>query len=211
MTQSKIQDDLAQIRAIMARSTKFLSFSAWSSLMAGVYALIGAGLAYRNIYFSKEILYGRLQYDLFGPETLPLVLLAGAVLVLAAGTAMGLSYRKAHKSGQRLWTKSARRAFFNFAIPMFAGGVFVLVLYVRGFYSLIAATTLIFYGVALLNAGNFTFSDVRSLGIWQIAIGLLAAIFPGKGLLFWALGFGLLHIVYGVLLYWKYERKTGEG
>ncbi len=211
MTQSKVQDDLAQIRAIMERSTRFLSLSSWASLLAGVYALAGAGIAYRHIYFSKEILYGRLKYDLFGPETLPLLLLAAAVLVLATGTALGLSYRKAHLAGQKLWTKAARRAFVNFAVPMIAGGVFVWVLYARGFYSLIAASTLIFYGLALLNAGNFTFSDVRALGIWEIAIGLLAAIFPGKGLLFWALGFGMLHIVYGVVLYWKYERKTGEG
>ncbi len=211
MTQSKMQDDLAQIRAIMERSTKFLSLSAWSSILAGIYALIGAGLAYRHIYYSGKILYEPLQHNLFGPDTLPLVIIAGGVLLLAVGTAIWQSYLKARKAGQRLWTAAARRTFINFAIPMIAGGIFVMVLYARGFYSLIAASTLLFYGLAMINAGNFTFSDIRTLGIWELVMGLLAAIFPGKGLLFWALGFGVLHIVYGMVLYWKYERKTGEG
>lgn len=93
---------------------------------------------------------------------------------------------------------------------MLAGGIFILVLYSRGFYSLLAASTLIFYGLALINAGNFTFSDIRVLGVWEVLLGLLAAMFPGKGLLCWALGFGLLHIIYGIVLYWKYERNSTE-
>lgn len=201
------QDDIAQIRAIMERSTRFLSLSAWASLLAGVYALAGAWLAYKYIYFAPQVLYGHLQNNLFAPQVVPLLLIAGGVFVLAAATGIGLSWRKARKAGERLWTKSARRALVNFVIPMLAGGIFIMVLYIRGYYSLIAASTLIFYGLALLNAGNFTFSDVRALGILQVLTGLLAAVFPGKGLLFWALGFGLLHIVYGVVLYWKYERK----
>lgn len=207
MTQSKLQDDLAQIRAIMERSTKFLSLSSWSSLMAGVYALIGAALAYRYIYYSDKVLYGDIKHNVLGAETLPLLLIAAGVLVLAAGTALGLSYRKAHRAGQRLWTPAARRTLVNFAVPMLAGGIFILVLYSRGFYSLIAASTLLFYGLALINAGNFTFSDIRTLGMLEVLLGLLAAIFPGKGLLFWALGFGVLHLVYGAVLYWKYERN----
>ncbi len=85
-----------------------------------------------------------------------------------------------------------------------------MVLYSRGFYSLLAASTLIFYGLALVNAGNFTFSDIRVLGVWEVLLGLLAAVFPGKGLLYWALGFGVLHIIYGVVLYRKYERNSTE-
>ncbi len=201
------QDDIAQIRAIMERSTRFLSLSAWASLLAGVYALVGAWLAYKYIYFAPQVLYGHLQNNLFAPQVVPLLLIAGSVFVMAAATGIGLSWHKARKAGERLWTRSARRALANFVIPMMAGVVFIVVLYVRGYYGLIAASTLIFYGLALLNAGNFTFSDVRTLGMLQMFTGLLAAIFPSKGLLFWAMGFGLLHIVYGVLLHWKYERK----
>ncbi len=207
MDKLKHLDDLAQIRAIMERSTKFLSLSAWSAILAGVYALVGAYVGYRIIFFSPLIRYEALTESLVRPEVLPLFLDALIVLVLAVGTGIWLSYRKAKRAGEQLWNRSAIRAAVNFAIPLAAGGIFVIILYSRGYYSLIAASTLIFYGVALLNAGNFTYSDIRKLGILEITVGLLAAAYPGKGLLFWAFGFGVLHIVYGTILYWKYERK----
>jgi len=201
------QDDLAQIRTIMERSTKFLSLSALSAILAGVYALIGAGLAYKIIYDSEVVLYFELKDQFITPETLPLILIAGTVFVFAVGTGLLLSYRKASAAGQPLWNVPAQRLFYNFLIPFSAGSVFVIILYFRGYYSLLAASTLLFYGIAMLNAGNFTFSDIRKLGMGEIALGILAAIFPGKGLLFWALGFGVLHIVYGVIMYLKYERR----
>ncbi len=205
MDKIKHLDDLAQIRAIMERSTKFLS--ALSAILAGVYALVGAYVGYRIIYFSPLVRYEAMTESLVRPEVLPLVLDALIVLILAVGTGIWLSYRKARRAGEQLWNRSAIRAAVNFAIPLVAGGIFTIILYSRGYYSLIAASTLIFYGVALLNAGNFTYSDIRKLGILEIAAGLLAAAYPGKGLLFWAIGFGVLHIVYGTILYWKYERK----
>ncbi|NUN99918.1 MAG: hypothetical protein HUU01_04805 [Saprospiraceae bacterium] len=203
----KPEDDLAQIRSIMERSTKFLSLSALSAILAGVYALVGAGLAYNIIYGSEVVLYFELKDQFITPEILPLILIAGAVFVLAVSTGLLLSYRKASAAGQALWNGPAKRLFYSFIIPFSAGAVFVVILYFRGHFSLLAASTLLFYGMALLNAGNFTFSDIRKLGMGEIALGVLAAIFPGKGLLFWALGFGVLHIVYGVIMYLKYERK----
>ena len=200
-------NDLAEIRSIMERSTKFLSLSAASAVLAGVYALAGAALAWRIIYKSPTLLYEPLKEQLITPETSPLFIIAAAVFLLAAGTATWLSYRKAHAAGQKLWNRAAIRLLVNFALPLLAGGIFVMLLYYRGFYSLMASSTLLFYGMALLNAGNFTFSDIRLLGVSEIALGLLAAALPGQGLLFWALGFGVLHIVYGGVMYWKYEKK----
>lgn len=201
------QDDLAQIRSIMERSTKFLSLSALSAILAGIYALVGAGLAYKIIYDSEVVLYSHLKEQFVTPETLPLLLIAGTVLFLAVTTALLMSYRKARRAGQSLWNASARRLLINFTIPFVAGSAFVAILYFRGHYNLLASSTLLFYGLALLNAGNFTFSDIRKLGMAEIAMGVLAAIFPGKGLLFWALGFGVLHILYGTSMYLKYERR----
>lgn len=206
MNMSRHLDDIAQIRSIMERSTKFLSLSAWAAIMAGIYALIGAYIAYRMIYFAPIVRYDSLPESPIHPDVLPLLLVAVTVLALALGTTVWLSYRKARKAGQKLWTRPAIRVLVNFILPLAAGGIFVLILYSRGFYSLLAASTLMFYGLALLNAGNFTFSDIRKLGVLEIIVGLLAALFPGKGLYFWAFGFGVLHIVYGGILYWKYER-----
>lgn len=191
----------------MERSAKFLSVSALSAGLAGLYALLGSAYAYLYIYRSEEVLYGHLKRNPLGPDTRPLVLAAALVLLAATGTALWLSYRKALRAGQRLWTPAGRRLLINFTVPMLVGAAFVAALYWRGNYSLIAASTLVFYGMALLNAGNFTFSDIRLLGIWEVILGLAALALPGKGLLFWTLGFGVLHVVYGAILYWKYERK----
>ncbi|MCB0525010.1 MAG: hypothetical protein R3A50_03335 [Saprospiraceae bacterium] len=205
MNKSKSLYDLSQIRAIMERSKKYLSLSPWAAIMAGVYAMLGAGIAYYKIYFAPVVLYDQIrQGDIKGPF-IGLLLLAISVLVLATGTALWFNYRKASKANEKLWSKAAIRLAINFAIPMLAGGIFVMVLFLRGYYSLLAPSTLLFYGLALLNAGNFTFTDIRNLGISEIIIGLLAVIFPGKGLFFWTIGFGVLHIIYGVLMYRKYE------
>ena len=208
MNASKSLDDLSQIRSIMERSKKYLSLSPWAAIMAGIYALLGAGIVYWKVYYSPEVLYDHVRRGQVSSPLLELLSIAIAVFVLAAGTALWLNYRKASKAGEKLWSKTAIRLAINFLIPMLAGGVFVLILFLRGYYSLIAASTLLFYGLALLNAGNFTFTDIRSLGISEILIGLLAALFPGKGLFFWALGFGVLHIIYGVMMYRKYELKS---
>src|SRR5690606_29304276 len=158
--------------------------------------------------FSPHIIYHELEEGIDSPALFSLILIACGVFVLAAGTGLWLSYRKAAQSGEKLWSRSAIRLGINFLIPLMAGGSFVLLLFARGFYDLLAPATLIFYGLALLNAGNFTFSDIRSLGILEVVLGVLAGLFPGKGLMFWAFGFGILHIIYGILMYRKYERST---
>jgi hypothetical protein len=65
---------------------------------------------------------------------------------------------------------------------------------------------LIFYGLSLVNAGKFTFSEIHYLGLTEIVLGILAGIFINHGLLFWTLGFGLMHIVYGTVMYYRHER-----
>ena len=208
MNTTKSLDDLAQIRSIMERSKKFLSLSPWAAILAGFYALVGAGLAYREIYRSPVVLYEQLERGLTNPSFDTLWGIAIGVFLFAGFTALWVSYRKAQRAGETLWSKPAIRLAVNFAIPMLAGGAFVILLFLRGYYDLLAASTLLFYGFALLNAGNFTFSDIRNLGMSEMLVGIAALFFPGKGLFFWALGFGVLHIVYGILMYWKYERKA---
>jgi len=92
-------------------------------------------------------------------------------------------------------------------IPMITGGIFVLLLVDRGYYGLIAPATLIFYGMALFNASKFTLSWVKYLGLSEIILGLLSLWFLGHGLYFWMAGFGVLHIVYGTLMYFNLDRK----
>jgi hypothetical protein len=39
---------------------------------------------------------------------------------------------------------------------------------------------------------------------------LMASWLPGYGLLFWAFGFGVMHIFYGVMMYFRYEAVRSE-
>ncbi len=190
----------------MERSSKCLTLSGVSGILAGIYALIAAWMAYKLIYFSPEVVYDSIETRTQSPILFRLVSIALTTLVLAFLTGLFFSVRKAKTIGQSIWSPASKRMLFNLAVPLIAGGAFILTLYYREAYSLIAGACLLFYGLGLLNAGNFTYSDIRVLGICEILLGLLALAFPGKGLLFWALGFGVLHIVYGTIMYFKYER-----
>ena len=117
-----------------------------------------------------------------------------------------LTWRSAKKNGQTIWDATAKRMLINLMIPLVTGGFFCMILLMHGLIGLVAPVTLIFYGLALINGSKYTLDDIRYLGICEIILGLLASIFIGYGLLFWAIGFGVLHIVYGMLMYNKYER-----
>jgi hypothetical protein len=117
-----------------------------------------------------------------------------------------LTIRNSKRKGIKIWDNSTKRLLINLAIPLIAGGLFCLVLLFHGIIGLVAPATLIFYGLALLNASKYTFDDIRYLGLCEIVLGLAGSFFIGYGLLFWSIGFGLLHIIYGAVMYFKYER-----
>lgn len=201
----QVAQDLASIRGIMERSVKFLSLSGLSGILAGIYALLGSIYAYYLVYFPHSPFGFRFHYINEGAVVTQL--LTTAMLVLLASLLSGylLSASKARKKGLRLWDKSSRRLLLNIAIPLTAGGILVLALLSRGYFGVVAPCCLLFYGLALINGSHFTYSDVRYLGYALLILGLLSAFFPGYGLIFWALGFGILHIVYGSIMYYKYD------
>jgi uncharacterized membrane protein YiaA len=122
-------------------------------------------------------------------------------------TGIFLTYRKAKRNDVRLLDISAKRLLVNFLIPLITGGLFCFAMLNNGNFEYIASATLLFYGMACLNASKYTIRDVRYLGITVIILGLLSAYFTGYGLYFWALGFGVCHILYGTLMHFKYDRK----
>jgi len=191
-------DDIGAIRAIMERASKFLSFSGLSGISAGCIALLGAWVAGR-------ILAGAAGVPA-GSEAAYLLLDAAVVLLASLGCALYFSRRLARRKGTRLWGSAAKYVALALAGPLVAGGVLCVVLFARDQAWLIPACTLIFYGLALLNAGNFTFGEIRTLGVVEVVLGLLAAALPAAALLLWGAGFGLCHILYGVLHFRKYER-----
>ena len=206
MEEKEIHDELVSIRSMMERSSKFISLSGLSGILAGIYALIGAGAAYELIYTGVGGDRERINGHLFSELEYSLLAVALLVLLVSILTGYVLSRNKAKRKGQPIWGQASTALLFNMAVPLIAGGIFILIHFYRGYYGFIAPSCLIFYGLALVGASNFTFKDVRYLGISEIILGLVAACLPGYGLLFWAIGFGLLHIIYGSMMYLKYDR-----
>ncbi len=190
--------DIQDIKMMMDKSSQFLSLSGLSGIMAGIYALAGAYIA---------IDYLMLDYNVSRTDYLVLTIIATVVLLLSVLTAYLLTVVKAKKRGETIWNSTSRRLLVNFLIPLVTGGIFAILLIKNRYYGLISPITLIFYGLACVNASKYTLRDVRYLGITIIIIGLLATAFMGYGLEFWALGFGICHIVYGTVMYFKYDRK----
>lgn len=198
--------DISEIRNIMERSSKFVSLSGLSGVLIGTYALIGAYVAYKISYFSNQLIYPDIVKYHLSKNVVSLIIVGLSVLLLAISTSFILAHRKAKKNGEKIWDHKARRLAVNLLLPLATGGIFIIILFTKGLIGLIAPVTLIFYGLALINGSKYTYEEYRYLGIGEIVLGLIASYLIGYGLLFWALGFGVLHILYGAVMYFKYER-----
>jgi hypothetical protein len=194
----------------MERSSRFISLSGLSGVFAGLYAIVGAYVAYKYLglsglgYFS-----GRTLVEAGNERSNTLLFLAtdaAIILVLAIGTGIFLTTRKARSDGNSIFDAAAKKLIVNLAIPLVAGGIFCIALNYHGAFIYVAPAMLIFYGLALVHASKYTRNDIRSLGFAEILLGLVASFIVGYGLLFWVIGFGVLHIIYGTYMYFKYER-----
>jgi hypothetical protein len=205
MENKSVHQDLESIRQLMERSVKFVSLSGLSGILAGIYALIGAVLAYREIYSGRVVRTVEYYRGHF-PMVKSLFLIATLVLAASLVTGWFFSYRKAKKLKTKMWDSTSKRLLINLAVPLSIGGFFTLIMVDYGYYNLIAASVLLFYGLALVNASSNLYDEVRYLGYCELIVGVCAALWPGFGLYFWAIGFGLLHILYGSMMYKKYDR-----
>ncbi|WKK85094.2 hypothetical protein QYS48_24280 [Marivirga arenosa] len=203
MDQEKYIQDIKEIKEMMDRSGRFVSLSGISGVVAGVIALISAYIAYELIYVESSFYsYKMISYSNYTIQNI--LTLAFITIVLAVTSVIFLTHKTSKKKNQKLWNKHSKLLLINLAIPLFTGGIVCIILMTNGFIGIIAPLTLIFYGLALVNAGKYTLDDIRSLGIAQILLGLIGLYFIGYGLLLWALGFGVLHIVYGIRMRLKY-------
>lgn len=206
MNKTEAYNTLSDIKQMMEKSTKFMSLNGLSSICAGIYALIAAALAYLFLGYNNGT---TLNLNVNTPSKLNSVTLAAVVLVgLCLLTAYALSSRKAKKSGHRLkFDHATKRLLWNFFVPLVAGGIMCLSLLYHGHYGLTSSVMLIFYGLAQISASNYTYSNTKYLGYAILLLGLIDCFVSGYGLLFWTIGFGFFHIIYGLLFYIKYDRR----
>jgi hypothetical protein len=199
--------DIGEIRSLMERSSKFISLSGWAGIFAGIYALVGVYVAITYLHFNPQSLYlekGEAQN--ISSNFLSVVLLALAIFLLAITTAIYFTRRRAKKKEELLWTPAARRLMAEVSLPLIIGGVLLLICLSKGLIGFLAPLSLLFYGLALYTISKFTYVEVRVLGLIEIVLGLAGAYFVNWGILFWAIGFGVVHIIYGIYVYFKYER-----
>lgn len=200
------EKDIASIRNMMERSVKFISLSGLSGVIAGIYALLGAGYVYYLVYYPYSPFGFRFYYANEAQIISHLLVTAMIVLVLSIATGYWFSLRKAKRLGVIIWNKASQQLMIDLLIPLLTGGLFILILLSRGYFGVAAPACLVFYGLALINASRNTYSEVRYLGLTEIALGLISAFIPGYGLVFWALGFGVMHIVYGAVMHFRYDK-----
>lgn len=208
-------EHLREIRNMMQRSSRFISLSGLSGVFAGFFALAGAAAFY--IYINKQLNYVYSDFAKEIPVTINLtfkrfcILDCSAVLILSLLCAVFFTTRMARQQGQKkIWDASVKLLLISLAIPLVAGGLYCLILLKYGWFGMIAPTMLIFYGLALLNASKYTLDEIRWLGISEVILGLIACFYIGWGITFWSIGFGILHIIYGLVMYVRYETKPVE-
>ncbi len=206
LTMRKPEQELAEIKSMMERSTRFLSLSGLAGILAGTFAITAAALAYYWIYYPNFPLGAPMEIENSDEIFFKILPIAIILLVFSVSTAWFLSSKKSIKQSTKIWTPAGKRFIQAFAIPLVVGGVFCLALVYHGYLEIIAPATLIFYGLGLANASQFTLGDIKYLGYCQLGLGILALFFPGFQFLAWSLGFGVLHIVYGSVMYYKYDR-----
>jgi hypothetical protein len=199
---------LNDIKKLMDRSSRFISLSGLSGVFAGLTALVGAYLAHNeiNVFLNNNSIYGHSLEDLEAN----LLKIGFGVLVVALIGGLLLTLRQSRKRKLPFWDRTTKNLLVNLAIPLVSGGLFIIALLLvhPNTYGLVAPSCLIFYGLALINASKYTYTDIRFLGYCEIVLGLICMFYIGYGLYFWAIGFGILHILYGMLMYFKYERAN---
>ena len=198
MENSKYLDDLKDIKNLMNKSSKFISLSGWSGICIGLIALIAAFIAKNIIDY---------QFAVYSESNIKLNLVVLAIITLITSLIFGtiFTYNKSKRIGQKIWTSQTKTLLINLAIPLAIGGLCCFILLLKGFMVLIAPFTLIFYGLSLINASKYTLNEIKSLGIIECILGVIALYFTGLGLLFWAIGFGVLHIIYGIVMKIKHN------
>ena len=199
--------DIEEIRSLMEKSSKFISLSGWAGIFAGVFALMGSYIALTYLDFNPQSLCVDPENNPFQQKQIfSVVQLALLVFLLAISFALFFTHRRAKRKDELLWTPTAKRLVINMAVPLFTGGILILLFISKGFIGFVAPFSLLFYGLALFTISKFTFDEVKILGLIEILLGLISVYKVSLGLLFWAIGFGVVHIVYGIYVYFKYER-----
>lgn len=200
---TKPEEELAAIKSMMEQSTRFLSLRGLAGILAGIYSLFAAAIAYYWIYYPRYPVGNELLVVYQNGTLTYLVLLGlGLILVTLCSTWI-LSRQKSKRMAHPLWMPASKRFVQALAIPVLAGGMFCIALIHQGQMILTFPVMLLFYGTGLLNAVNFSLSKLKYLGFGNLILGVTAGFLPAGGFILWVFGFGVLHLVFGGMIYFR--------
>jgi hypothetical protein len=183
---ARAMDNLSFIRDTMERATAFTAVPGWGGAAMGVTALAAAAVA-----------AGRpAPRDWFG------VWMAEAVVAAIIGSAALI--RKSRSARTPLLSQPGRRFLLGFVPPIVVGSLLTAVLYQGGLWRALPGTWLLLYGTGVVTGGAFSVPVVPLMGLCFMAAGAAALALPAWGTAWMALGFGVLHVVFGVLIARRY-------
>ena len=181
-------ETLQFIRDAMARASAFTAVPGWGGVLMGVTALAAAAIS--------------------GPPdgSLRWVMVWFTDAAVAATIAIVAMTRKARRSGTPLSSAAPAHKFaLAFVPPLVAGMVLTAVFATMGLMARLPGCWLLLYGTAAATGGAFSVRVVPLMGLCFMALGAIALFGPAAwGNAFMAAGFGLLHIVFGLIIARRY-------
>ena len=215
MEPSQPEKDISLIKNLMEKSSKFSNLSGYAIATTGLLALLGAVFVYFDLGISiseKYISYAELINQTGNANSIYtkiklLVIIASLILLTSLLILYVTAKLKSERHDINLFNSSFSRALKSLFIPVLSGGIFCGFLILHKMYGLVAPATLIFYGLGLISASKYSYNELELLGYLELLLGTIASYYMGSGLLFWMIGFGIGHIILGVFIHYKYDKK----
>lgn len=180
-------NNLRYIREAMERASSFTSIPGWGGVAVGVTAVIATLVAHSAATW-------RVWLVTWLTEAIVAAIIAGVTMMRKAGRA-GVSFRET----------AARRFLVSYFAPIVAGALLTIFLWRAGFYRAMPAAWLLIYGASFVSSGAYSIPVVPVMGACFMTLGAIACFVPftvANALM--GAGFGLLHVVFGVIIARRY-------
>jgi len=210
MEHQKHLENLSELKSILSKNTRFLSFSGLSGVIAGITALAGEYLFY-NLYlatFSSSSNYADVRNLADMKLFYSALLIALSIIGISVIVGVILARKKIRMQGSTVNRDLLKNTLIHILVPILVGGAICFVASFTDHFIYIPAFLLIFYGLGLFNGSRFSFDDLKIVGLVFMGLGLITYAYPNLSMWTWGLGFGVGHILYGLRVYFVHDRKS---
>jgi len=189
-------ENLQYIRQTLEAAECFTAVPGKALMVAGALAL--GGVAFNNFLTGAP----------WQPDASAALALQtwGWVLGLALAIVTYGIYRKAQLMRTRLRAPLVRKLLWSLCPALFVGGMLTHIAVREQALAWLPVIWLGCYGAAVTNGGQHSVAPVRYMGLSFLLAACGAAASPDSlGLTWLALGFGMLHLLYGAFIAWRHN------